>query len=234
MQSALSALREPAEADNRDNDTCLRTKVKSVSFNIASDTVSSLVTTLSFKVFTYFIITQGDSCDDDASGNRTAAMVFQYSECDCNQNKIYNCYSAGAINHSGLSKHSALRKFPVATIKKSCENNFTVIYTKCENETTVWPGSTTSTDKALYINRIYKFGFSDGVPPDGGSIRVFDATHIATFVTFIGLYVTLLLFALGCILFNILFRNRRYYIYCFCECETSLSLCSFAATELLS
>ena len=51
---------------------------------------------------------------------------------------------------------------------------------------------------------------ADGVPPDGRPIRVLDATHIATFIVFISLFGVLLLVAIGCVLFNIIFRNNRY------------------------
>lgn len=50
----------------------------------------------------------------------------------------------------------------------------------------------------------------DRVPPDGSPIRVKDATHIATIITTSVLFGVLLLLAIACVLFNILFRERRY------------------------
>ena len=44
--------------------------------------------------------------------------------------------------YSGLSHLSVLNKFTVAKIEETCENNFIVTYTTCENETTIWPGNT--------------------------------------------------------------------------------------------
>ena len=50
----------------------------------------------------------------------------------------------------------------------------------------------------------------DGVPSDSVRVRVQDATHIATLIVSIILYGFLFAFAIGCLLFNILLRNRRY------------------------
>ena len=52
--------------------------------------------------------------------------------------------------------------------------------------------------------------FTDGVPTDGSHVRVLDATHIASFIVSVVLYGALFTFAMGCLLFNVLFRNRRY------------------------
>ena len=57
---------------------------------------------------------------------------------------------------------------------------------------------------------IIKLIFTDGVPSDGSRVRVLDATHIASLIVSVVLYVPLLAFAIACLLFNILFRKRRY------------------------
>lgn len=109
-----------------------------------------------------------------------------------------------------MSSVSELKKFSVATIEETCENNFTIAYTKCENETTVWPGNAI-TNVTVILHPVHgkKIPYPDGIPPDGGTIRILEYTHLATFITFIFLFGILVLFAVGCFLFNFLFRNRR-------------------------
>ena len=41
----------------------------------------------------------------------------------------------------GWSQASGQEKFIVAEVVKTCGNNYSVIYTNCENETTLFPGS---------------------------------------------------------------------------------------------
>lgn len=49
----------------------------------------------------------------------------------------------------------------------------------------------------------------DGVPSDGSPVRVRDATDIESLIAASVLYGAFLVFAGGCLLFNILFRQRR-------------------------
>ena len=46
-------------------------------------------------------------------------------------------------------------------------------------------------------------------------MHVHDATNIATLIVSVILYGSLLVFAIGCLLFNILFRSKRYISLCF-------------------
>ena len=51
--------------------------------------------------------------------------------------------------------------------------------------------------------------FTDGVPTDGSHVRVLDATHIASFIVSVVLYGALFTFAMGCLLFNVLFPKTE-------------------------
>ena len=91
-------------------------------------------------------------------------------------------------------------------IDKSCAaNNYFVVFTICENETTIFPGLTHSNNEPHDCHNL----FTDGVPLDVSHVRVLDATHIATLIVSVILYGFLFTFAIGCLLFNILLRNRR-------------------------
>ena len=70
-------------------------------------------------------------------------------------------------------------------IDKSCAaNNYFVVFTICENETTIFPGLTHSNNEPHDCHSL----FTDGVPLDVSHVRVLDATHIATLIVSVILY----------------------------------------------
>jgi hypothetical protein len=49
----------------------------------------------------------------------------------------------------------------------------------------------------------------DGIPPDGAPLQVINTFHIALVVIFYLLATTGIIFAVGCFLFNLIFRKRK-------------------------
>ena len=87
-----------------------------------------------------------------------------------------------------------LERFKVATIERHHSNNFSVFY---NNNTAIWPGISYTNNRAIEFHCI------------SAAIQVVDKTHIATLVVFTLLYGAVLIFDIGCLLFNSIFRNRR-------------------------
>ena len=101
-------------------------------------------------------------------------------------------------------------------------NNYTLVYINGENKTTLWPGKYDAMHgcvKQMPLTMIC----SDGVPPDGRPTEMLDATHISAFIVFTFLFGVLLVFAIGCLLFNIIFRKRRYAVVNCEDCNSQLA-----------
>ena len=104
-------------------------------------------------------------------------------------------------------------------IDKSCAaNNYFVVFTICENETTIFPGLTHSNNEPHDCHSL----FTDGVPLDVSHVRVLDATHIATLIVSV----------LSCMDFYLhLPLDVCYSIYCY---ETEGYKLGFLATSCIS
>ena len=58
-------------------------------------------------------------------------------------------------------------------------------------------------------NSSKSYCFTAGVPLDGRPIKVVNTFHLETVIVFDILAIAGILFAFACLLFNIIFRNRR-------------------------
>ena len=94
--------------------------------------------------------------------------------------------------------------------------------TVCLYASLINPVSNTSTTwqqplcSQVYCNvfdlSFFKCLFSDGVPPDGTPIKVINTIYIGVFGFATALFVIGMIFAIICLFFNILYRNKRYII----------------------
>lgn len=98
----------------------------------------------------------------------------------------------------------------IAVIEKSQEGNYSISYLSNENNDTIWPGQWITSQLLCGKTNIANFSSTDGIPPDGRLGEIIDSTHKATFIAALVLFGAFLIYALICLLFNIVFRKRRY------------------------
>ena len=108
-------------------------------------------------------------------------------------------------------EYSQLDKYFVAVVEKSCANNYySTIFANCENEATMYPGALCIlTYILLFYTPSSLHGYTDGIPHDGSLVHVLDATSLTNLIVSMILFTVLLVLAGACLLFNLLFRQRK-------------------------